>query len=181
MPSTPPAAKALLAALGFAERGVEVAELRAMVAAVALAAVVVLSENGTVIELVGSRMVVLRAALELATVTLGVALVEWVELLLVVRRALDVKVVAVALADRVEIEMEEPGRVMDADEVGTWTCPSEICVTGRPLVADTDTDPDPDPDAELDAALEVMLAAEEVVEDKGPAAFEIPNWVEYWN
>lgn len=151
------------------------AELRAMVAAVALAAVVVLSENGTVIELVGSRMVVLRAALELATVTLGVALVEWVELLLVVRRALDVKVVAVALADRVEIEMEEPGRVMDADEVGTWTCPSEICVTERPLVADTDTDPDPDPDAELDAALEVMLAAEEVVEDKGPAAFEIPN------
>ena len=158
------------------------AELPALVAAVALAAVVVLSEDGTVIELVGSRMVVLRAALELAKVTLGVALVEWVELLLVVRRALDVKAVEVALADRVVIEMEEPGRVMDADEVGTWTCPSEICVTGRPLVADTDTDtdPDPDPDAELEAALEVMLDAEEEAEDKGPAAFEIPNWVEYW-
>lgn len=180
MPSTPPAAKALLAALGFAERGVEVAELPALVAAVALAAAVVLSEDGTVIELVGSRMVVLRAALELAKVTLGVALVEWVELLLVVRRALDVKAVEVALADRVVIEMEEPGRVMDADEVGTWTCPSEICVTGRPLVADTDTDTDPDPDAELEAALEVMLDAEEEAEDKGPAAFEIPNWVEYW-
>lgn len=64
---------------------------------------------------------------------------------------------------------------MDADEVGTWICPSEICVTGEPLVADAD------PDWELEAALEVMLAAvEEVEEGEGPAAFEIPNWVEYW-
>lgn len=93
---------------------------------------------------------------------------------------LDVDTVVVALADRVEIEMEEPGRVMDVDKVGTWTCPSEIWVTGTTLVADADTDPDPD--AELEAALEVMLAAEEEAEDEeGPAAFEIPNWVEYWN
>lgn len=55
---------------------------------------------------------------------------------------LDVYAVKVALADRVEIEMEEAGRLMDADEVGTWTCPSDICVTGAPLVADADTDPD---------------------------------------
>lgn len=94
---------------------------------------------------------------------------------------LDIDTVEVTLADRVEIEIEEAGRVMDADEVGTWTCPSEIWVTGRPLVADADTDPD----AELEAALEVMLAAEEEAEaddetEEGPAAFEIPNWVEYW-
>lgn len=87
---------------------------------------------------------------------------------------LDVYAVEVALADRVEIEMEEAGRLMDADEVGTWTCPSDICVTGAPLVADADTDPD----WELEAALDVMLAVEE--EEEGPAAFEIPNWVEYW-
>lgn len=55
---------------------------------------------------------------------------------------------------------------MDTDEVGTWTCPSEICVTGAPLVAD--------------AALEVELAAAEEEGEEGPAAFEIPNWVEYW-
>lgn len=91
---------------------------------------------------------------------------------------LDVYAVEVALADRVEIEMEEAGRLMDAGEVGTWTCPSEICVTGAPLVADADTDTDPD--WELEAALEVMLAAEEEEEEEGPAAFEIPNWVEYW-
>lgn len=89
IPSMPPAAKALLAALGFAVSGVGVAVLRALVAAVALAEVVVLRDIGTVIEPVGCRMVVLRAKLELATVTLGVALVEWVELLLAVRRALD--------------------------------------------------------------------------------------------
>lgn len=147
MPSMPPAAKALLAALGFAERGVNVAVLLALVAAVALAVVVVLSEDGTVIELIGCRMVVLRATPELATVTLVVALVvalvARVELLLVVRRVLvdeedevlDVDAVVVALPDFVEIEMEELERVMDA-EVGTWTCPSEICVTGVMLVAD---------------------------------------------
>lgn len=180
IPSMPPAAKALLAALGFAVRGVGVAVLGALVAAVALAVVVVLRDIGTVIGPVGSRMVVLRATLELATVTLGVALVEWVELLLAVRRALDeeeyvldVYAVEVALADSVEIEMDEGGRLIAADEVGTWTCPSEICVTGAPLVADTDTDPD----WELEAALEVMLVAEVA---EGPAAFEIPNWVEYW-
>ncbi len=89
IPSMPPAAKALLAALGFAVSGVGVAVLRALVAAVALAVVVVLRDIGTVIEPVGCRMVVLRAKLALATVTLGVALVEWVELLLAVRRALD--------------------------------------------------------------------------------------------
>lgn len=89
IPSMPPAAKARLAALGFAERGVGVAVRLALVAAVALAVVVVLRENGTVIELVGSRMVVLRAALELATVTLGVALVERVVLLVVVIRVLE--------------------------------------------------------------------------------------------
>lgn len=90
IPSIPPAAKALLAALGFAERGVGVVVPLALVAAVALAAVVVvLREDGTVIGPVGSRTVVLRAALGLATVTLGVGLVERVELLLVVRRALD--------------------------------------------------------------------------------------------
>lgn len=87
---------------------------------------------------------------------------------------LDVNAVVVALEDRVEIEMEEEaGRVMDTDEVGTWTCPSEICVTGAPVVADAD------PDWELEAALEVMLAAEEE-EEEGPASFEMPNWVEYW-
>lgn len=84
--------------------------------------------------------------------------------------------IEVALADIVEIEMEEAGRVMDTDEVGTWTCPSEICVTGAPLVADADAETDPD--WELEAALEVMLAAEEE-EEEGPAGFEIPNWVEY--
>lgn len=89
IPSMPPAAKALLAALGFAVRGVGVAVLRALVAAVALAVVVVLRDIGTVIEPVGSRMVVLRATIELANVTVGVALVEWAELLLAVRRALD--------------------------------------------------------------------------------------------
>lgn len=89
---------------------------------------------------------------------------------------LDVYAVAVALADCVEIEMEEIGRLMDADEVGTWSCPSEICVTGAPVVADADADTDPD--WELEAALEVMLAAEE--EEEGPAELEIPNWVEYW-
>lgn len=122
-PSMPPAAKALLAALGFAERGVEVP---VMLALGALAVVKVLSEDGTVIELVGSRMVLLWAAPELATVTLGAALVDRVELLLLVRRAVDEEeelldidaVVVVALADRVEIEMEETGRLMDA-EVGT--------------------------------------------------------------
>lgn len=70
-PSMPPATKALLAALGFAESGVEVA-----VAAVALAVVVVLRDNGTVVGPVGSRMVVLRAMNVLPTVTMGVALVE---------------------------------------------------------------------------------------------------------
>lgn len=90
---------------------------------------------------------------------------------------LDVYAVAVALADCVEIEMEETGRLMDADEVGTWSCPSEICVTGAPVVADADADADTDPDWELEAALEVMLAAEE---EEGPAELEIPNWVEYW-
>lgn len=85
----PPAAKALLAALGFAVRGVGVAVLRALVVAVALAVVVVLRDIGTVTGPVGSRMVVLWATIELATVTEGVALVEWVELLLAVRRALD--------------------------------------------------------------------------------------------
>lgn len=123
-PSMPPAAKALLAALGLAERGVEVA---VMLALGALAVVKVLSEDGTVIELVGSRIVLLWTAPELATVTLGAALVDRVELLLVVRRALDEEeelldidaVVVVALADRVEIEMEETGRLMDAEEVGT--------------------------------------------------------------
>lgn len=121
------------------------------------------------------------AAPVLATVTLGVALVDRVELLLAVRRALeeeeevlDVDIVVVALAGRVEIEMEELGREMDAEEVGTWTCPSEICVTGTPLVADAE------PDAEVEAALEVMLAAAEEEAEEGPAAFEIPNCVEYW-
>lgn len=87
--------------------------------------------------------------------------------------------VEVALADIVKIEMEEAGRVMDTDEVGTWTCPSEICVTGAPLGADADAETDPD--WELEAALEVMLAAEEEEEEEeeGPAEFEIPNWVEY--
>lgn len=132
-PSIPPAAKALLAALGFAERGVEVAWMLALgalamgaLAVSALAVVKVLSEDGTVIELVGSRMVLLWAAPELATVKLGVALVDRVELLLLVRRALDEEemldidaVVVVALADVVEIEMEEAGRLMDTDEVGT--------------------------------------------------------------
>lgn len=132
-PSMPPAAKALLAALGFAERGVEVALMLALgalamgaLAVGALAVVKVLSEDGTVIELVGSRMVLLWAAPELATVKLGVALVDRVELLLLVRRALDEEemldidaVVVVALADVVEIEMEETGRLMDTDEVGT--------------------------------------------------------------
>lgn len=132
-PSMPPAAKALLAALGFAERGVEVALMLALgalamgaLAVGALAVVKVLSEDGTVIELVGSRMVLLWAVPELATVKLGVALVDRVELLLLVRRALDEEemldidaVVVVALADVVEIEMEETGRLMDTDEVGT--------------------------------------------------------------
>lgn len=136
-PSMPPAAKALLAALGFAERGVEVALMLALgalgalamgaLAVGALAVVKVLSEDGTVIELVGSRMVLLCATPELATVTLGVALVGRVELLLLVRRALDEEeelldidaVVVVALADVVEIEMEETGRLMDTAEVGT--------------------------------------------------------------
>lgn len=132
-PSMPPAAKALLAALGFAVRGVEVALMLALgalamgaLAVGALAVVKVLSEDGTVIELVGSRMVLLWAAPELATVKLGVALVDRVELLLLVRRALDEEemldidaVVVVALADVVEIEMEETGRLMDTDEVGT--------------------------------------------------------------
>lgn len=132
-PSMPPAAKALLAALGFAVRGVEVALMLALgalamgaLAVSALAVVKVLSEDGTVIELVGSRMVLLWAAPELATVKLGVALVDRVELLLLVRRALDEEemldidaVVVVALADVVEIEMEETGRLMDTDEVGT--------------------------------------------------------------
>lgn len=89
IPSMPPAAKALLAALGFAVRGVGVAVLRALVPAVALAVEVVLRDNGTVIEPVGRRMVVLRATNELATVTLGVGLVERIVLLLAVRRALD--------------------------------------------------------------------------------------------
>lgn len=137
-PSMPPAAKALLAPLGFAERGVEVALMLALgaltmgalavgaLAVGALAVVKVLSEDGTVIELVGSRMVLLWAAPELATVKLGVALVDRVELLLLVRRALDEEemldidaVAVVALADVVEIEMEETGRLMDTDEVGT--------------------------------------------------------------
>lgn len=91
-------------------------------------------------------------------------------------KLLDVYAVEVALADRVEIEMEEAGRVMNTDEVGTWTRPSEICVTGTPLVVDADADPD----GELEAALEVMLTAVEEAEEEGPAAFEIPNWVEYW-
>lgn len=65
--------------------GVGVTVLRTLVAAVALAVVVVLRDNGTVIEPVGSRMVVLRATVELATVTLGVALVERIVLLLAVR------------------------------------------------------------------------------------------------
>lgn len=122
-PSMPPAAKALLAALGFAERGVEVA---VMLALGALAVVKVLSEDGTVIELVGRRMMLLWAAPELATVTLGAALVDRVELVVVVRRALEEEelldidaVVVVALAGRVEIEMEETGRLIDAEEVGT--------------------------------------------------------------
>lgn len=85
IPSIPPAAKALLAALGFAVSGVGVTVLRKLVAAVALAVVVVLRDNGTVIEPVGSRMVVLRATVELATITLGVALVERIVLLLAVR------------------------------------------------------------------------------------------------
>lgn len=55
-PSIPPAAKALLAALGFAERGAGVA---VMLALGALAVGKVLSEDGTVIELVGSRIVLL--------------------------------------------------------------------------------------------------------------------------
>lgn len=76
IPSMPPTAKALLAALGFAERGVGVEVLLALVAAVALAVVVVRRENGTVIEPVGCRIVVLRVTLKLATVMLGVALVE---------------------------------------------------------------------------------------------------------
>lgn len=59
--------------------------------------------------------------------------------------------------------------------MGTWTCPSEICVTGTPVVADAELD------AAVEAALEVMLAAAEEVAEEGPAAFEIPNWVEYWN
>lgn len=67
----PPAAKALLAALGFAESGVGAA-----VAEVALAVVVVLRDNGTVVGPVGSRMVVLRATNVLPTVTVGVALVK---------------------------------------------------------------------------------------------------------
>lgn len=71
IPSMPPAAKALLAALGFAESGVGAA-----VAAVALAVVVVLRDNGTVVGPVGSRMVVLRFTNVLATVTLGVGLVK---------------------------------------------------------------------------------------------------------
>lgn len=167
----PPAAKALLAALGFADRGVEVAM---GLARVALAVAEVLSEDGTVTGPVGSKMVVLCSAPVLATVTLGAALIDRVELPVVVRRALeeeelDVDAVVVALVGRVEIEMEEPGRVMDAEEVGTWTCPSEICVTGMPLVADAD------PDAEVEAALEVMLAAAEEEAEEGPAAFEIPN------
>lgn len=173
----PPAAKALLAALGFADRGVEVAM---GLARVALAVAEVLSEDGTVTGPVGSKMVVLCSAPVLATVTLGAALIDRVELLVVVRRALeeeelDVDAVVVALVGRVKIEMEEPGPVMDAEEVGTWTCPSEICVTGMPLVADAD------PDADVEAALEVMLAAAEEEAEEGPAAFEIPNWVEYWN
>ena len=127
-PSMPPAAKALLAALGFAERGAEVAVMLALGALGALAVVKVLSEDGTVIELVGSRMVLLWAAPELATVTLGAALADRVELLLLlVRRALDEEeelleidaVVVVALADRVEIKMEETERLMDTAEVGT--------------------------------------------------------------
>lgn len=76
-----PVAKALLAALGFAVRGVGVAVL----AAVALAVVVVLRDNGTVVGPVGSRIVVLRATIELATVTLRIALVERIVLLLAVR------------------------------------------------------------------------------------------------
>lgn len=48
-------------------------------------------------------------------------------------------------------------------------------MTGTPPVEDAD------PDAELEAALEVMLTGAEEEAEEGPAAFEIPNWVEYWN
>lgn len=48
-------------------------------------------------------------------------------------------------------------------------------MTGTLLAADAD------PDAELEAALEVMLAGADEEAEEGPAAFEIPNWVEYWN
>lgn len=73
-----PAAKALFAAFGFADKGVGVTTGLALVA---LAVAEVLSEDGTVTGPVGNMMVVLRRPPELATVTLGAR----VELLLVVR------------------------------------------------------------------------------------------------
>lgn len=73
-----PAAKALFAAFGFADKG---AGVTTGLALVALAVAEVLSEDGTVTGPVGNMMVVLRRPPELATVTLGAR----VELLLVVR------------------------------------------------------------------------------------------------